>query len=423
MRNKLLITALSSTLVLTSLISTSQVSAQEMVKVEMKENKKEMKINEIKSKIRSFDEQITKQLSKIKKLKSHIDELSKEKRSLITLISNLEKKISEHRGEFDYKVNLYQHADEEWAKLDSIMSAKSVKAFFQQLTSKSNESEDKELILNFMQMLAELEDAKEDLRSIEAELSEYEEELNNIQIIYKKTARDKDKLLAAASEKLTSYEMEKKEEEKLLNSQSEIKEKEKKSKEKKRPNREELRETAVGQLKEKIQTLKTANEDPNSYENFKESASESDEEEPVVDFQEVVKGGLFIKPATGSFTSHFGRRWGTLHAGVDIGKNGRAGDVPIAAAASGEVIRAYYSTSYGNVVFLRHNLNGKAYTTVYAHMERFNVSVGQKLKQGQVLGVMGNTGYSTGPHLHFEIHQGDWNINKSNAIDPLKFIK
>lgn len=135
-----------------------------------------------------------------------------------------------------------------------------------------------------------------------------------------------------------------------------------------------------------------------------------------------VSGGIFINPTTGRKTSDYGQRWGTLHSGIDIGKNGRTGDIPIVASASGTVIRANYDRSYGNVVFITHVINGQVYTTVYAHMEKFFVSTGQQVQQGQLLGYMGNTGNSTGPHLHFEIHEGSWNGSRSNSVNPLKYV-
>lgn len=131
--------------------------------------------------------------------------------------------------------------------------------------------------------------------------------------------------------------------------------------------------------------------------------------------------GLFIKPAEGTFTSHWGPRWNSFHHGIDIAQGGT---VPIYAAAGGTVIRSYESDSYGETVMIRHNLNGVHYETVYAHMRTGSrkVSVGQTVQQGQLLGYMGNTGQSYGQHLHFEIHRGAWNSSKSNSIDPYPFI-
>ena len=130
--------------------------------------------------------------------------------------------------------------------------------------------------------------------------------------------------------------------------------------------------------------------------------------------------GNFITPAPGSITSGFGPRWGTFHYGIDIAKRGS--NVPIWAAASGTVSQAYYSSSYGNVIFVSHSIDGKTYTTVYAHLTSMQVSAGQRVSQGQQIGTMGNTGMSQGQHLHFELHTGPWNGSKSNAVNPIPYL-
>ncbi|NRG48193.1 peptidoglycan DD-metalloendopeptidase family protein [Bacillus sp. CRN 9] len=127
----------------------------------------------------------------------------------------------------------------------------------------------------------------------------------------------------------------------------------------------------------------------------------------------------FTNPTTGNLTSDFGNRSGETHYGVDIAK---AGEVPVYAAADGVVIRSYYSSSYGNVVFISHTIDGNNYTTVYAHMKNRIVNEGEITKKGQKIGFQGNTGQSFGQHLHFELHKGNWNSSKTNAINPKGFI-
>src|SRR5690606_34628755 len=104
----------------------------------------------------------------------------------------------------------------------------------------------------------------------------------------------------------------------------------------------------------------------------------------------------------------------------DIGKT--APVVPVVAAADGYVFRSYFSSCYGNVIFIMHVINRQVYTTVYAHLEPRLVGEGQRVRKGQVIGYMGNTGESSGPHLHFELHRGQWNPAKSNAVNPLDYI-
>lgn len=67
-------------------------------------------------------------------------------------------------------------------------------------------------------------------------------------------------------------------------------------------------------------------------------------------------------------------------------------------------------------------MNGQQISTVYAHLDRMDVSPGQRVGQGQQLGTMGNTGHSTGPHLHFEVHEGPFNWSRSNAVNPTKYL-
>ncbi|MFF0252609.1 M23 family metallopeptidase [Micromonospora zamorensis] len=122
----------------------------------------------------------------------------------------------------------------------------------------------------------------------------------------------------------------------------------------------------------------------------------------------------WVDPMPGAaVTSCYGQRWGTLHAGIDLAL---PSGTPIRAAAAGTVTQAGdASDGYGNSVFIDH---GNGYLTHYAHQSRIAVTVGQKVKAGQVIGYEGATGDATGPHLHFEVHQGMW-----NQIDPAPFMR
>lgn len=119
----------------------------------------------------------------------------------------------------------------------------------------------------------------------------------------------------------------------------------------------------------------------------------------------------YIKPISGGrYTSGFGRRWGRMHKGVDwacpVGTT-------VYASCGGTVIQASYNGGYGNNVVIQHP-DGRM--TRYAHNSKLLVHVGQHVEQGEPIALSGNTGRSTGPHVHFEIY-----INGS-AVDPLKYI-
>ena len=133
----------------------------------------------------------------------------------------------------------------------------------------------------------------------------------------------------------------------------------------------------------------------------------------------------FIRPVSGYVSSPFGPRNNPLtgvpesHRGIDLVN---APGTPIVAAASGIVIKAAPATGYGNVVFVSHVLNGEVWTTVYAHLNSITVGQGQNVAAGQTVGTLGNTGWSTGPHLQFELHRGKWAPGQPNAINPAPYI-
>lgn len=137
--------------------------------------------------------------------------------------------------------------------------------------------------------------------------------------------------------------------------------------------------------------------------------------------QVIVSSTGFIKPINGPITSPFGWRVHPIfksrifHSGIDIGgPNGGA----IKASNDGKVIFSGWYGGYGKVVILDHGvINGQPITTLYAHMSAITVNNGQIVKKGQTVGREGSTGYSTGPHCHFEVR-----VNGKPA-NPMNYIK
>ncbi|AJE31894.1 hypothetical protein B842_00170 [Corynebacterium humireducens NBRC 106098 = DSM 45392] len=118
-----------------------------------------------------------------------------------------------------------------------------------------------------------------------------------------------------------------------------------------------------------------------------------------------------VRPTTGTFTSGYGPRWGTMHNGIDIAN---AVGTPIYAVMAGTVIDSGPASGYGQWIRIRHD-DGSI--TVYGHMETLNVSVGQRVTAGQHIAGMGNRGFSTGSHLHFEIHPAGM-----GPVDPVTWF-
>jgi murein DD-endopeptidase MepM/ murein hydrolase activator NlpD len=121
--------------------------------------------------------------------------------------------------------------------------------------------------------------------------------------------------------------------------------------------------------------------------------------------------GTWVRPitATAVISSGFGLRAGQLHAGIDFAA---PVGTPIYAASGGTVLAAGPATGFGQWVKLRHPGD---VTTVYGHISRWTVTVGQAVLAGQLIAYSGNEGHSTGPHLHFEVRPQD------SPVDPLAF--
>lgn len=132
----------------------------------------------------------------------------------------------------------------------------------------------------------------------------------------------------------------------------------------------------------------------------------------------ISSSGFMIPLATGYVSCEF--MCYPDHTGIDLANYGDT-STPVYAAQAGTVIRAGWHSAYGNHVMITHNIDGRIFTTVYAHMHSAPyVSVGQQVSRGAQLGTMGNTGNSFGAHLHFEIYEGYYNY--PYASNPRNYI-
>lgn len=121
--------------------------------------------------------------------------------------------------------------------------------------------------------------------------------------------------------------------------------------------------------------------------------------------------GTFSNPTRGTLSSRYGSRWGRMHEGIDIAA--RTG-TPVYAADGGKVIYSGTNGAYGKLVKIDH---GGGFVTYYAHNSKLLVSKGEKVFKGQKIAEVGNTGRSTGPHLHFEVRK------HGKTVNPLSYVK
>jgi len=128
-------------------------------------------------------------------------------------------------------------------------------------------------------------------------------------------------------------------------------------------------------------------------------------------------GELFLTPLRGRLTSPYGYRRDpftgvrTFHTGIDIAA---PVGTPIKATLDGRIATTGYSAVYGNYVIITHD---GGYQSLYAHMHRIQVKRGQRVTQGGILGLVGNTGYSTGPHLHFSVYRNGKMVNPASLLN------
>ncbi len=139
----------------------------------------------------------------------------------------------------------------------------------------------------------------------------------------------------------------------------------------------------------------------------------------AADWDATVDDGVLLRPAVGDVTSPYGPRFHPIlrytkrHTGVDFAY----GDGVIRAAADGVVVSAESHPAYGNVTLVAHGrLVGAALTTLYAHQADFLAGPGEQVKRGDEIGTIGSTGWSTGPHLHFEVRLD------GRAVDPMPYL-
>ena len=121
--------------------------------------------------------------------------------------------------------------------------------------------------------------------------------------------------------------------------------------------------------------------------------------------------GIFMMPTRGRVSSPYGTRWGRMHRGVDIAAST---GTPIYAADGGTVTISKYSGALGNMIEIDH---GNGIKTRYGHASKLIVKAGTKVYKGQHIANVGNTGYSTGPHLHLEV------LINGVQVNPNKYFK
>jgi peptidoglycan hydrolase CwlO-like protein len=356
--------------------------------------------------IKKLDLAVEETSGKIRNLTADIDQTEQDIEQLQKEIAEVQARIEKRNEILKERVRSLQESGGVISYLEVLLGSQSFSDFIDRMSAVTTIFEADKQIIREQQADKALKEKKEsELTEKRNRLQENLEELQQLQQQLNKQMNEKNRLMADLKQKEEehhNHKMELEEEQELLKKQ----------------------EAAVKQQLQQLEEQKRAeaarkNSASPSRGNHVSSSGGSHASSSNVP---PVTSGVFMRPANGPITSGFGYRSfdNEFHPGIDIGKRGSV--VPVVAAADGYVFRSYFSSSYGNVIFITHVINGQVYTTVYAHLEARLVGEGQRVQKGQIIGYMGNTGESSGPHLHFELHRGQWNAAKSNAVNPLDYI-
>ncbi len=358
-------------------------------------NTNENRQEKLLAQIQELDTEITKTNKEIDEVVEDIKEANKEISELEDAIAVLEKKIEERDELLRDRARAIQ-AGGTVSYLDVLLGANSFVDFIDRFSAVNTLMEaDRQIMRDQKSDIESLEEQKVILENKKKKLEDNLNELDRLRKSLATQKEDKNKLI----DELEQEQAKLKSEKKLLEEQySEALEVD-----------EQLQQQIIAEQKRQAEIarqLELKRQQENANNNIPDVAA-----------------GTWTKPANGRFTSGYGWRnigYGPeFHYGIDIANSP---GTPIVAATDGVISYAAPLSTYGNAIIITHSIDGEIFTTVYAHLNTIDVSVGDVVSKGETIGGMGSTGRVTGPHLHFEIHIGEWRGQKHGSVNPLRYI-
>ncbi|WP_374963785.1 murein hydrolase activator EnvC family protein [Lysinibacillus sp. RS5] len=371
----------------------------------------EKKQQQILDQIQSLNAEIEKTNNNIKNVMAEIHSANEEIKTLENSIAELLRKIEERDVLLEERARAIQ-ASGTVSYLDVLLSSSSFVDFIDRFSAVNSLMEaDRQIIHEQKEDKQKLEEQKQVLESKRQKLEDKKAELDRLKASLDGQKAEKNKLvdqLEKEQEKLKSEKvLLEKEYSEALEISDELQQK---------IIDEQKRLAEIARQQEEKRKAAAAAAAANAAKNNNGGGSSNVVHAPQ-------SNGTWIKPTNGRLTSPYGwRNIGAgpeFHYGVDLANST---GTPIWAAADGVVSYAAPLSSYGNAVIITHSIDGQIYATVYAHLNSINVSVGAEVSQGEQIATMGSTGRSTGPHLHFEVHNGPWQGQSVGSVNPLKYI-
>lgn len=379
-------------------------------------NENQSALEKIMGQIQELDNQIQETEAKIDGVQADIDQTKVEIEELQASIAELERKIAERTELLQERARAIQLSGGSVDYIDVLLGANSFVDFIDRFSAVNTlieadreimreQAADKELLA---EQKAEVETKLADQEKRKAELVTLKKSLDD----QKKKQNDLVKGLKAEQERLTKEKASlESEHNKAMEISADLANK---------IASEQARLAAVAKKAEQERLKQEAADRKAAAAKAAVSSSGSTYTAPV----SKAGSSTFIQPSPGRYSSGFGGRdigaGAESHLGQDIAA---PTGTTVVAAANGVVSFAGAMGGYGNVVIITHSINGQTHATVYAHLSAIGASVGQSVSQGQKIGAVGSTGRSTGPHLHFEIHVGPWNGARSNAVNPVGYLR
>ncbi|QQK81561.1 peptidoglycan DD-metalloendopeptidase family protein [Salicibibacter cibi] len=397
----------------------------------------EEELAKIEGEIREMDEEMSATVEEVGDKEAESAELEEENERLQNEITELEERIEE-RDEMlkERAVTLYQNGGGTVEYIEVLLGAQSFGDFIDRIRTLSTIAGQDQEILD--EHIADHEQLEENKKAVEENLATLEStlaELETLQANLDEQIEDKEVVMDGLDEEQRQLfddleEVENKEE--ILQQQEIAKQNEIEREEERVREREQEKEQERKQEKDEQgeQEAGESGDSGNNEENdLKESEGSDDNSGGSSSSPSTANvsdsgsdggdgSGTLARPASGPLTSEYGPRWGRMHNGIDIGGSG----VPVHSAESGTVSYVGYMSGFGNTVMVTHQMNGQTITTLYAHLASSNVSEGDSVDRSEQIGIMGNTGNTTGPHLHFEVHEGGWAGSGVNSVDPMNYL-
>lgn len=414
-------------------------------RIEQERKETEQKLAELKEQrentekyIASLDEEIAAVMAEVTVMSEEKFAVMQQIEAITTQLTQAEDAAQEQYEKMKLRIRyMYERGDTEYLEL--LLKAESFADFLGRTEYISRISEyDRTMLFAYQETIDRITASREELLEQKAELEAWQTELEAKEIalvlLAEAKAEELDKLqdeIDHTDHLIVDYDQALKDEQaELLKIQQEIERLE--EEERKRQEEEQKRKEEEEQKRQEEENKQNQNQTNPPSESKPTEPEETKPQKPETGTsnQEVsAKGMIWPVASCTRITSLFGYRVdpitgevnGTLsnHKGIDIAlPYGALEGAPVSAAAGGQVIISRYSSSAGNWIILYH---GNSTYTVYMHLSKLMVSEGEWVGQGQTIGLVGNTGWSTGAHLHFEVRIGGF-INSTYSVDPLNYV-